>query len=247
MSTAADFYATAGITHVDLTQENLRPCQKIGHFQFCPNPIIQYDATMPSCTGSLYQNLKRADVLKQCDFVLKEREEVSPGILETKSQLLIYDADKKWKILCPEREAQERHERMVVITKDTVCDCTLDIVSHRVMVKVNACPHKMRKIELKYHINQAAAQAWHVLNEKLKEQHDVPYEALPEVHWPEINIMRFDDSNVLQDFEQLDIDLEQLVDRVKTHKMLWISENDKIQHDLSKIRASGGSQKIGNG
>ncbi len=89
VSTAADFYATAGITHVDLTKDNLQPCQKIGHFQFCPNPMIQYDAMMPSCTGSLFQNLKRADVLKQCDFVLKEREEVSPGILETKSQLLI--------------------------------------------------------------------------------------------------------------------------------------------------------------
>ncbi len=93
----------------------------------------------------------------------------------------------------------------------------------------------MRKIELKYHVNQAAAQAWHVLNEKLKEQHDMPYEALPEVHWPEINITRFDNSNVLQDFEQLDVDLEQLVDRVEMHKTLWISENDKIQHDLSKF------------
>ncbi len=171
--------------------------------------MIQYDATMPSCTGSLFQNLNQADVLKQCDFVLKEREEVNPGILETKSQLLIYDAEKKWKILCPEREAQERHECMVVITKDTVCDCTLEIVSHCVVVKVDACLHKMQKIELKYHINQAATQAWHVLNEKLKEQHDVPYEALPEVHWPEINITHFDDSDVLQDFEQLDVNLEQ--------------------------------------
>ncbi len=78
-----------------------------------------------------------------------------------------------------------------------------------------------------------------MLNEKLKEQHDVPYEALPEVHWPEINITRFDDSDVLQDFEQLDVNLEQLVDRVETHKTLWISGNDKIQHDLSKIQASG--------
>ncbi len=67
----------------------------------------------------------------------------------------------------------------------------------------------------------------------------MPYEALPEVHWPEINITCFDDSDVLQDFEQLDIDLKQLMDRVKTHKTLWISENDKIQHDLSKIPASG--------
>ena len=146
----------------------------------------------------------------------------------------------KWKILCPEREAQEPHERMVMITKDTVCDCTLDIASHQVVVKVDACLHKMRKIELKYHVNQAAAQAWHVLNEKLKEQHDVLYKALPEVHWPEINITRFDNSDVLQDFEQLDVDLKQLVDRVEMHKTLWISENDKIQHDLSKIRASGG-------
>ncbi len=240
VSTAADFYASAGIMHVDLMHDNLLPCQKIRHYHFCPNPMIQYDATMPSCTGSLYQNLNRADVLKQCDFVLKEREDVNPGILETKSQLLIYDAEKKWKILCPEHEAQERHERMVVITKDTVCDCTLDIASHRVVVKVDACPHKMRKIELKYHVNQAAAQAWHVLNEKLKEQQDVPYEALPEVHWPEINITRFDDTDVLQDFDQLDVNLEQLVDRVETHKTLWISENDKIQHDLAKTRASGG-------
>ncbi len=129
---------------------------------------------------------------------------------------------------------------MVMITKDMVCDCTLDIASHQVVVKVDACLHKMRKIELKYHVNQAAAQAWHVLNEKLKEQHDMPYEALPEVHWPEINITHFDNSDMLQDFEQLDVDLEQLVDRVEMHKMLWISENDKIQHDLSKIRASGG-------
>ena len=45
---------------------------------------------------------------------------------------------------------------------------------------------------------------------------------------------------MLQDFDQLDIDLEQLVDRVETHKTLWISENDKIQHDLAKIQASGG-------
>ncbi len=129
---------------------------------------------------------------------------------------------------------------MVVITKNTVCDCTLEIASRRVVVKVDACPHKMRKIELKYHVNQAAAQAWHVLNEKLKEQQDVPYEALPEVHWPEINITRFDDTDVLQDFDQLDVDLEQLVDHIETHKTLWISENDKIQHDLAKIRARGG-------
>ncbi len=67
----------------------------------------------------------------------------------------------------------------------------------------------------------------------------MPYKALPEVHWPAINITCFDDSNVLQDFEQLGIDLEQLVDRVEMHKTLWISENDKIQHDLSKIRTSG--------
>ena len=78
-----------------------------------------------------------------------------------------------------------------------------------------------------------------MLNEKLKEQHDVPYEALPEVHWPEINITHFNNSDMLQDFEQLDVDLEQLVDRVEIHKTLWISENDKIQNDLSKIRASG--------
>ncbi len=32
VSTAADFYATAGITHVDLTHDNLLPCQKIGYF-----------------------------------------------------------------------------------------------------------------------------------------------------------------------------------------------------------------------
>ncbi len=197
---------------------------------------------MPSCSGSLFQNLKkkRSDVLKQCDFDLKEREEVNPGILETKSQIVVYDTENKWKILCTECEAQEQHERMVVITKETLCDCTLDIASHQVVVNVNACPHQARKIELKYHVNQAAAQAWHVLNEKLKELHDVPYEALPEVHWPEINIMCFDDSDVLQDFEQLNVDLEQLVDRVEMHKTLWISENDKIQHDLSKIRASGG-------
>ncbi len=57
VSTAADFYATAGITHVDLMHDNLLPCQKIGHYQFCPNLMIQYDATMTSCTGSLFQNL----------------------------------------------------------------------------------------------------------------------------------------------------------------------------------------------
>ncbi len=239
VSTAADFYATVGIKHVDLMHEALLACQNIGHFRFCPNPVLQYDSTTPSCSGSLFQNLKRFDVLKQCDFDLKEREEVSPGILETKSQLVVYNAETKWKILCPEREAQERHECMLVITKETLCDCTLDIASHQVVVKVHACPHQARKIELKYHVNQAAAQAWHVLNEKLKEQHDVPYEALPEVHWPEINITHFNNSDMLQDFEQLDVDLEQLVDRVEIHKTLWISENDKIQNDLSKIRASG--------
>ncbi len=68
----------------------------------------------------------------------------------------------------------------------------------------------------------------------------MPYEALPEVHWPEINITRFNNSDVLQDFEQLDVELEQLVDQVEMHKTLWISENDKIQNDLSKIQASGG-------
>ncbi len=29
------------------------------------------------------------------------------------------------------------------------------------------------------------------------------------------------------------------MDRVETRKTLWISKNDKIQHDLSKIQASG--------
>ncbi len=67
----------------------------------------------------------------------------------------------------------------------------------------------------------------------------MPYEALPEVHWPGINITHFDDSDVLQDFEQLDIDLKQLMDWVKTQKTLWILENDKIQYNLSKIQASG--------
>ncbi len=104
--------------------------------------MLQYDSTTPSCSGSLFQNLKRSDVLKQCDFDLKEREEVNPGILETKLQLVVYDAETKWKILCPEREAQEQHERMVVITKETLCDCTLDIASHQVVVKVDACPHQ---------------------------------------------------------------------------------------------------------
>ncbi len=80
--------------------------------------------------------------MKHCDFDLKEREEVSPAILETKSQLVVYNAETKWKILCPECEAQERHERMVVIMKETLCDCTLDIVSHQVVIKVDACPHQ---------------------------------------------------------------------------------------------------------
>ncbi len=107
VSTAADFYATAGITHVDLMHENFLACQRIGHFRFCPNPMVQYESTMPSCSGSLFQNLKRSDVLKQCDFDLKEREGVHPGILETKSQIVVFDGEKKWKILCPERKVQE--------------------------------------------------------------------------------------------------------------------------------------------
>ncbi len=32
VSTATDFYATAGIMHVDLMHENLLACQRIGHF-----------------------------------------------------------------------------------------------------------------------------------------------------------------------------------------------------------------------
>ncbi len=107
VSMAADFYATAGIKHVDLMHESLLACQTIRQFRFCLNPVLQYDSTMPLCSGSLFQNLKHSDVLKQCDFDLKEREEVSPGILETKSQLVVYDAKTKWKILCPECEAQE--------------------------------------------------------------------------------------------------------------------------------------------
>ena len=40
VSTAADFYAMAGITHVDLMHENLLACQRIGHFRFSPNPMV---------------------------------------------------------------------------------------------------------------------------------------------------------------------------------------------------------------
>ena len=152
-------------------------CKSIKYTYYCVELFVVKHRNKHSCTSAIFYDLGPKMVTKNCHFDYYFNKTVPPVILEGGNELLLANFHGPRSLQCNFQngglpQAPTAEHTYVVVPRDFLCDCQLDLEHASLLCQLCSCTHKnkTKHLTMEIVVNMGFYQLLHNRHPKLAEK-----------------------------------------------------------------------------
>ena len=146
-------------TYIMLTQQELRPCKKIGNELYCEELFVVKHKSSYSCESAIYFNLTTDIIRNNCNFdFYYNKTDVTLTVLDGGDEIILANWPNNKHIICNinnDIPVKIQSHPYVLVTRSILCNCGIEADSHHLLESLAACDNKPTELTMYFTINLA--------------------------------------------------------------------------------------------
>ena len=229
------YLAVGGDQYILIKSNTLRDCDSFGGRMVCSDINLFTHKSSPSCLSTLYYQDDLSVLSSVCD-IKYYHDIIAPGLIfEDEKRLLVSNVDENWRFVCEGDNFPfpVKGEAYTIIEKASLCECQIFIgMEHYVPRQLENCERAEFKLDLKYPFNSVVLFQLKDMIEKQKQELEYYIADSSNINYetPSINVLeKTNNSQVLYDKPETGVELNRVIDIIKSNKHVYLSADDMIQ------------------
>ena len=145
--------------YISLTNQELRPCKKIGNEFYCEELLVVKHKSSYSCESAIYFNLTMDIIRNNCNFDFYYiKTDVNPTVLDGGDEIILANWPNDKHIICNinnDIPVKIPSHPYVLVNRNISCNCRIEADNHHLLESIASCDKNITKLIMYFIINLA--------------------------------------------------------------------------------------------
>ena len=191
-----------------------------------------------SCQSALFWHYDMKIILETCKFEYFHEFEPPAKVYENNSHILLSNTHIPWQIFCDDKALPHREsgKRYAIISKDSLCRCTIVTRSHVIPPRLSDCLIPKFNMQVAYPFNAAVIYSLHdsIKNLSLDMNYYATFSTEINYGPPHLTTVKLsNDDEILYTNPKQPVGLQRVIDMIKSNHKTFLPGNDRLKDESS--------------